>query len=168
MFLSSPSKITFYFACLSHPPGAYSLLWQFVIFKLFNSLFLIVCFSPGVFKMWRNDNTVHGITLPYPLCKQLLSTLISTTKKLSQSQRSLNGFHVRHNFIKMTLSICQLTYWKPPFLLSNISEKQKLSMKCVFTFKDLLSRTSPDRQKYTYIQSKNWGNLFSLSIFLNW
>ncbi|XP_005089038.1 E3 ubiquitin-protein ligase E3D [Aplysia californica] len=50
--------------------------------------------APDVFKAWRKDNTVHSISLPYPLCKQLLRLLITSTKKLSVSQRGLNGFHV--------------------------------------------------------------------------
>ncbi|XP_076438862.1 E3 ubiquitin-protein ligase E3D-like [Babylonia areolata] len=47
-----------------------------------------------IFKMWERDNTVHGLDLPYPLCKQLLSLLIASTKQLPFSQRSLNSFHV--------------------------------------------------------------------------
>ncbi|CAL1539604.1 unnamed protein product [Lymnaea stagnalis] len=50
--------------------------------------------APDVFKAWERDNTVHGISLPYPLCKQLISLLIASTKELTLSQRSLNGFHV--------------------------------------------------------------------------
>ena len=48
----------------------------------------------SIFKMWERDNTVHGLDLPYPLCKQLLSLLILSTKQLPLSQRSLNSFHV--------------------------------------------------------------------------
>ncbi|KAK7473468.1 hypothetical protein BaRGS_00035297, partial [Batillaria attramentaria] len=46
-----------------------------------------------IFKSWERDNSVHGLDLPYPLCKQLLSLLISSTKQLPVSQRSLNSFH---------------------------------------------------------------------------
>jgi len=49
---------------------------------------------PDVFKAWSKDNTVHGITLPYPLCKQFLSLLITSTQRLPRSQRSLNSFHI--------------------------------------------------------------------------
>ncbi|KAH9513371.1 hypothetical protein Btru_034752 [Bulinus truncatus] len=50
--------------------------------------------ATDVFKAWQKDNTVHGISLPHSLCKQLISLLISSTKQLPSSQRSLNGFHV--------------------------------------------------------------------------
>ncbi|XP_059159381.1 E3 ubiquitin-protein ligase E3D-like [Physella acuta] len=50
--------------------------------------------TPDVFNAWQKDNTVHSISLPYPLCKQLVSLLISSTKQLTLSQRNLNGFHV--------------------------------------------------------------------------
>ncbi|PVD30892.1 hypothetical protein C0Q70_10167 [Pomacea canaliculata] len=43
---------------------------------------------------WVRDNSVHGLDLPHPLCEELLSTLINSTKSLPLSQRSLNGFHV--------------------------------------------------------------------------
>ncbi|BFY98230.1 hypothetical protein BsWGS_01270 [Bradybaena similaris] len=49
---------------------------------------------PTVFTAWQKDNTVHSISLPYPLCKQFISLLVSSTKQLTRSQRNLNGFHV--------------------------------------------------------------------------
>ncbi|CAG5123060.1 unnamed protein product, partial [Candidula unifasciata] len=59
--------------------------------------------SPStVFTAWKKDNTVHSISLPYPLCKQLVSLLVSSTKQLTRSQRNLNGFHV--GYLK-----CELT-----------------------------------------------------------
>ncbi|KAL8584017.1 hypothetical protein ACOMHN_048624 [Nucella lapillus] len=48
----------------------------------------------SLFKLWERDNTVHGLDLPYPLCKQLLSLLITSTTHLPLSQRTLNSFHV--------------------------------------------------------------------------
>ncbi|GFO40844.1 E3 ubiquitin-protein ligase e3d-like [Plakobranchus ocellatus] len=49
---------------------------------------------PEVFNDWQKDNTVHGLSLPHPLCQQLLSLLISSTSQLNTHQQSLNGFHV--------------------------------------------------------------------------
>ncbi|KAK7109404.1 E3 ubiquitin-protein ligase E3D-like [Littorina saxatilis] len=59
----------------------------------------------SVFKMWERDNTVQGLDLPYPLCKQLLSLLITSTNQLPLSQRSLNSFHVGYLHFKQMASI---------------------------------------------------------------
>ncbi|KAK7010531.1 E3 ubiquitin-protein ligase E3D [Biomphalaria glabrata] len=64
---------------------------KFVTLNEYQSEFVV---TPDVFKAWQKDNTVHGISLPHSLCKQLISLLISSTKNLTLSQRSLNGFLV--------------------------------------------------------------------------
>ena len=76
-------------------------------------MFLVMSFFPGcragsqgsIFKMWERDNTVHGLDLPYPLCKQLLSLLILSTKQLPLSQRSLNSFHVSYSLLSRVLCV---------------------------------------------------------------
>lgn len=47
-----------------------------------------------VFLGWQKDNTVHGLSLPLPLCQQLLSLLVTSTGQLNPQQRILNGFNV--------------------------------------------------------------------------
>ncbi|RUS87030.1 hypothetical protein EGW08_005183 [Elysia chlorotica] len=49
---------------------------------------------PEVFMDWQKDNTVHGLSLPQPLCQQLLGLLVSSTAQLNPQQRLLNGFHI--------------------------------------------------------------------------
>ncbi|XP_041366988.1 E3 ubiquitin-protein ligase E3D-like [Gigantopelta aegis] len=53
---------------------------------------------PGadLFETWQKDNTVHGVTLPHPLCLKLVTLLMNNTKKLPPYQRRLNGFNVTY------------------------------------------------------------------------
>ncbi|XP_033762159.1 E3 ubiquitin-protein ligase E3D-like [Pecten maximus] len=46
------------------------------------------------FSSWKTDQAVHSIQLPYPMCVQLVSLLVQSSKCVPRSQRFLNKFFV--------------------------------------------------------------------------
>ncbi|KAK3592778.1 hypothetical protein CHS0354_003218 [Potamilus streckersoni] len=52
------------------------------------------CVTNAVFSLWKKDNSVHSLSLPYSTALQMMSTLIANTRCLPPSLRYLNGFHV--------------------------------------------------------------------------
>ncbi|KAL3831564.1 hypothetical protein ACJMK2_023303 [Sinanodonta woodiana] len=48
----------------------------------------------AVISLWKKDNSVHSLSLPYSTALQMMSTLIANTRCLPPSLRYVNGFHV--------------------------------------------------------------------------